>query len=81
MITWSESEEVLRDVEINLNDRPLTYIDEDLENSVRIPNSMILGRDIKLPDDSPEDDDFSDNWNMYINAKQQLGKDGFLNTW
>ena len=72
---------MLRDVEINLNDRPLTYIDEDLENSVRIPNSMILGRDIKLPDDSPEDDDFSDNWNMYINAKQQLGKDGFLNTW
>ena len=42
---------------------------------------MIFGRDIKLPDDSPEDDDFSDNWNMYINAKQQLGKDGFLNTW
>ena len=81
MITWPESEEVLRDVEINLNDRPLTYIDEDLENSVWIPNSMILGRDIKLPDDSPEDDDVSDNWNMYINAKQQLGKDGFLNTW
>lgn len=72
---------MLRDVEINLNDRPLTYIDEDLENSVWIPNSMIFGRDIKLPDDSPEDDDFSDNWNMYINAKQQLGKDGFLNTW
>ena len=55
---------MLRDVEINLNDRPLTYIDEDLENSVWIPNSMILGRDIKLPDDSPEDDDVSDNWNM-----------------
>ena len=26
------------------------------------PDSMILGRDIKLPDDSPEEEEFSDNW-------------------
>ena len=50
------------DVKVNLNIRPLTYIEEDLEYSVLTPNSMILGRDIKLPDDSPEEEEASDNW-------------------
>ena len=26
------------------------------------PNSIILGRDIKLTDDSPEEEEVSDNW-------------------
>ena len=26
------------------------------------PNSIIHGRDIKLPHDSPEEEEFSDNW-------------------
>ena len=26
------------------------------------PNSMILGKYIKLPDDSPEEEEVSDNW-------------------
>ena len=50
------------DVEVNLNNRPLTYIEEDLGYSVLTPNSTILGRDIKLPDDSSEDKEVSDNW-------------------
>ena len=62
MLTRSELEEVLLDVEVNLNNRSLTYIEEDLECSVLTPNSMILGRDIKLPDDSSEDKEVSDNW-------------------
>ena len=43
-------EEVLLDVEINMNDRPLTYIKEDIQHSVLTPNSMILGRDTKMVD-------------------------------
>ena len=62
LLTRSELEEVLLDVEVNLNNRSLTYIEEDLECSVLTPNSMILGRDIKLPDDSSEDKEVSDNW-------------------
>ena len=87
MSTWSELEEVQLDVEINLNNRLLTYIEEDLEYSVLTPNSMILGRDIKLPDDSPEEEEVINNWkkqqkrDMYINVRKQLGKDGFINTW
>ena len=62
MLTYSELEEVLLDVEVNLNIRPLTYTDEDLEYSVLTPSSMILGRDIKLPKASPEKQEVSDNW-------------------
>ena len=58
MWTWS----VFFDVKINLNSRPLRRIEEDLEYSVLTPNSTILGRDIKLPDDSPEKEEISDNW-------------------
>lgn len=53
MLTWSQLDEVLLDVEVILNNWPLTYINEDIEDSVLTPNSMILGTDIKLPDDSP----------------------------
>ena len=62
LLTWLELEEVFLDVEVNLNNRPLTYIEEDLGYSVLTPNSTILGRDIKLPDDFPEEEEVSDNW-------------------
>ena len=38
MLTYSELEEVLLDVEVNLNIRPLTYTDEDLEYSLLTPS-------------------------------------------
>ena len=60
--TWSEIEEVLLDFEVNLNNRPLTYIEKDLKYSMLTPNYMILGRDFKLPDDSSEEEEVSDNW-------------------
>ena len=62
MSTWPELEEVLLDVEGNLNNQPLTYIEDDLEYSVLTPNSMILGRLIKLTDDFTEDEEVCNNW-------------------
>ena len=62
MSTWPELEEVLLDVEGNLNNQPLTYIEDDLEYSVLTPNSMILGRLIKLPDDFTEEEEVCNNW-------------------
>ena len=50
------------DLEVNSNDRTLTFVDEDLEYSVLAPNYLILGRDINLQDDSPELEQVSDNW-------------------
>ena len=80
LLTWSELDEVWLDVEVNLNNRPLTYTEEDLEYSVLTPNSMILGRDIELLDDSPEVEEVSggSDRDMYTNARKQLGKDGFI---
>lgn len=47
---------------------------------------MILGRDIKLQDDSPEEEEVAEeagrsNTDVYINAMKQLRKDGFISTW
>ena len=49
-LRWSELEEVLLDVEINMNNRSLTNIEEDKQRPVLTPNSMILGRDTKMVD-------------------------------
>ena len=61
-LTWSEIEEVLLDLEVNLNNLPLTYFEKDLEYPVLTPNSVILGRDIKVPGDSPKEKEAIDNW-------------------
>ena len=42
-LRWSELEEVLLDVEINMNNRPLTYTEEDIQRPILTPNSMVLG--------------------------------------
>ena len=61
-LSWSELDEVMLDVEGNLHNRPLPNIGEALEYLVLIPNSMILGRYIKLPVDSPEEEEVCDSW-------------------
>ena len=61
-LQWSELKEVLLDVEINMNNRPLTYIEEDIQRSILTPNSMILGRNTKIVDGNmieEEEEDFS----------------------
>ena len=65
MLTWLELEEVLLDIEVNLNNRPSPCIEEDLEYSVLIQNSFILERHIKLPDESPEEEEVDDNWKKW----------------
>ena len=47
-LTWAELEEVLLDIEIILNNRPLTYIEKEIDYLILTPNSLILGRDINF---------------------------------
>ena len=54
--------EVLLSVKVDLNNWPLTYIEEDSEYSVLTPIFMILGWDIKLTDNAPEEEEVKDNW-------------------
>ena len=54
-LTRAELEEVLLDIEIILNNRPLTYPEEKIDYSILTPNSLLLGRDINFPDAAPHE--------------------------
>ena len=54
-MAWAELEEVLLDIEIILNNRPLTYIEEEIDYPILTPNSLILGRDVNFPDPAPHE--------------------------
>ena len=54
-LTWAELEEVLLDIEIILNNRSLTYIEEEIDYPIFTLNSLILGRDVNFPDAAPHE--------------------------
>ena len=54
-LTWTDLEEVLLDIEKLLNNKPLTYIEEEINYPILTPNSLILGRDVNLPDAAPHE--------------------------
>ena len=59
-LTWYELEEVLMDIEITLNNRPLSYVEDDIQMPILTPNTMIHGIAIsELEEDvsSIEDED------------------------
>ena len=47
-LTWAELENVSLDIEIILKNRPLTYIEEEIDYPILTPNSLILGRDVNF---------------------------------
>ena len=49
-------QEVVLDVEVIMNNRPLGYIEEDIQLPVLTPNMIIHGTDVTLPEDEIEDD-------------------------
>ena len=55
----SELEEVALNIEINLNNRPLTYVDNDNELPMLTPNFLIYGHRIRVPENELDDDDTS----------------------
>ena len=56
-LTISELEEIAVDIEINLINRPLTYVDNDIELPILTPNSLIYGHSIRVPENKFGDDD------------------------
>ena len=54
-LTWAELEEILLDIEIILNNRSLTYIEEEIDHSILTPNSLILERDVNFSDATPHE--------------------------
>ena len=51
-LTWSGLEETILDAEISLNNRPLTYLENDAQLLVLTPNAMTFAQ----PNLSPEED-------------------------
>ncbi len=41
-LSWKELEAVLLSVETTLNDRPLGYVEEDIQSTVITPNSLLF---------------------------------------
>ena len=56
-LTKQELEVVVLDAEINLNNRPLMYIDDDIQFPVLTPNILIHGQPITIPEEQFDDDD------------------------
>jgi len=48
-LTWGELEEVMLDVETTLNNRPLGYVEDDIQLPILTPNMMMFGLTNHLP--------------------------------
>ena len=53
LLSWEELSEVLLDVKIILNNRPLTYMEEDIQLPPLTPNSLLFVNTNILPDLAP----------------------------
>ena len=65
-LTWSELQDVLLDIETALNNRPLSYLDDDIQIPVLTPNSLMFGRPNLIPEENAES---LDNANLRKRAK------------
>ena len=55
LLTREELEDVLIDVELCLNNRPLSYVEDDMDFPVLTPNTMMFGQRYNLPDENADD--------------------------
>ena len=46
MLTWSELKDVMMDIDIVQNNRPLSYLEDDVQLPFITPNELVLGQDI-----------------------------------
>ena len=56
-LTISGLEEIALDTEINLNNIPLTYVDNVIELPILTPNSLIYSHSIRVPENEFDEDD------------------------
>ena len=50
---WHELEEVILDVETTMNNRPLGYIEDDVQLPVLTPSLMLYGQPNQIPEEEP----------------------------
>ena len=75
-LTWAELGHVLLDIEIILNNRPLTYIEKEIDCPILTP-SLIPDSDVNFPDAAPrESESGTIKKRQPIDVKRPHGKDG-----
>ncbi|KAK3743482.1 hypothetical protein QZH41_013097 [Actinostola sp. cb2023] len=50
MLSWKELQEVILDVEVTLNNRPLSYVEDDIQLPILTPNLLLYIQHNMLPD-------------------------------
>lgn len=53
LLSWTELQEVLLDMEVALNNRPLGYVDEDIQLAILTPSSFLHGQPNMLTELEP----------------------------
>ena len=54
-LRWDELQDVLLDVELSLNNRPLSYVEDDVEMPILTPNIMMFGQHNCVPEEDVND--------------------------
>ena len=55
-VSQKEFEEIVLDIEVTLNNRPLMYVEEDIQMPVLTPNTSVYGQPLSLPEEDPDED-------------------------
>ena len=74
LLKWKELEEVLLDVEIALNGRPLTYVEDDVQLPILTPNTLLYAQTNIVPELSTHhvEDDYLRNRAKYLQRCKQV---------
>ena len=78
-LTWSDLQDVLLDVEVTLNNRPLGYVEDDVQLPLLTPNTLLFGQPNQIPE---EDDQGIEDLNLRKRVKYlQRCKDVLWRRW
>ena len=75
VLSWNELSEVLLDVEICINNRPLSYVDDDVQMPLLTPNVMMFGEGFRTPEedvDNIEDKDLRKRARYLLRCKERV---------
>ena len=54
-LTWEELADMLQGVELTINNRPLGYVEDDVQMSILTPNTMLFGQPNSVPDENADE--------------------------
>ena len=55
-LSKKEFEEIVVDIEATLNNRPLMYVEEDIQMPVLTPNTLLYGQPLLVPEEDLDED-------------------------